>query len=179
MQYPRIIKLDNPKLKKLITDKESLIKTGRGISAEIDLIKESMDSTEKKLIAEERKVDVKDLVALSGPKKKQVEALLKEFEGLQKQIYERIKANTPQELRDQYETLKKQKDDKESDLNKLGHKVQKVKDKIIPLVQKLGKPHLEDEWEDFNTTKLDEDGTPILEIYSRLEEWKATQRQNK
>lgn len=174
--YPRIVKLDNQKLKGLIENKNELVLSGRKVDTEINLIKDAQKAVEKKLIEAEGKIDIADLTAKSLAIRDQMVEKLKEADEIQKQIYQKIKDNTPQELRDQYDQLEKQKSDKETELNKIGHKVQKVKDKIIPLVQKLGKPHLEEEWEDFNTTKLDKDGTPILEIYSRLEEWKATQR---
>jgi len=162
----RIVKLEHPKLKGWIEQKDELIQQGRKMSGEVDLISEAMESINKKLVAEEQKVDVKDLVVKG-------EELVKQLEGLQKQIYQRVRENTPQELRDQYELLEKQKAEKMTELNKLGHKVQKVKDKIVPLVQKLGKPHLETMYEDLNTTKLDEDGNVVLEIFDHLEEFKS------
>lgn len=174
--YPRIVRLDDAKLKDLILKKNDLVLEGRKVAEEIDLIKQAQDSVDKKLVAEEKKVDNKDLVEKGNAIVKKIEALAQELNAVQKDIYERVKSYTNPQFREEYETLEKQKQDKEKELNKLGHKVQKVKDKIIPIVQKLGKPYLEDEWEDFNTTKLDKDGIPILEIYSKLEEWKNIQR---
>lgn len=176
MQYPRIVKLDNPKLKDLILQKNDLVLSGRKIAEEIDLLGGSMKETENKLIAEESKVDVSELRAELKAKAKLITDIMVEAQAIEKEIYKKIKANTPQELRDEYDALAKEKEEKERELNKIGHKVQKVKDKIIPLVHKIGKPYLEDEFEDFSTTKLDKNNEPYIEIYSKLEEWKALQR---
>lgn len=172
MEYPKIVKLDDPKLKKLIESKKALILEGRGVAGQIDLITESLAATNAKLVEAESAVDVKDLVL-------EAEEHIKKLEELKLVIFDRIKVNTPQELRDQYDQLEKQKAEKEKELNKIGHQVQKVKDKIIPIVQKLGKPHLEDEFEDFETTDLDESGNPILTIFNHLEDWKKTFRSTK
>jgi chromosome segregation ATPase len=175
----RIVKLDDPKLKKLIVEKEGFVNEGRKVAGEIDLIKESQKSVEQKLVEEESKVDVSEFDKALLDKRDEMLALLKLSQRLERQRYDHILKNTPQELRDQYDQLEKQKEKKEQELNKLGHKVQKVKDRIIPIIHKLGKPHLEDEFEDFSTSKLDDTGTPVIEIYSRLEEWKAAQRSTK
>lgn len=168
----RTVVLEDSKLKKLIEQKQELVLSGRKIAEEIDLIKEAQKATENKMRIEEDKVDVKDLV-------EQAEEHVKQLEELKRLLFKKIRENTPQELRDQYDQLEKQKDEKHLELNKLGHKVQKIKDKIIPIVQKLGKPHLEDEWEDFDTTKIDDDGKVVLSIFSRLEEWKTANRKIK
>lgn len=178
MKYPKIVKLDDPKLKGLIVQKGDLILEGRKKSEEIDLIKESQEAVNKQLIEAESKVEIKDLHEKGNNIVKQMEKLADDLNVIKQEVFDRVKAYTDQSMRDQYETLDKQRKKAENDLNKIGHKVQKVKDKILPLVQKLGSPHLEDEFEDYATTRLDDDGTPILEIFSHLENWKDSFRKN-
>lgn len=171
MKYPRIVQLDSPKLKDLIVQKNDWVLAGRKVSGEIDLIVEAQKSTEKKLMVEEAKVDIKDLQTKGDNLLTQIDALMKDLQATKQEIFDRMKIYTSQSIRDEYETLEKQKKAKENELYKIGHKVQKVKDKILPLVQKIAQPYLEDEFEDFSTTRLDKKGNPVLEIFNHKEDW--------
>lgn len=81
-------------------------------------------------------------------------------------------------LLEQGRDLTKQIDKLDQERSVLGHKIQKLKDKIIPLAQELGKPFLHDEFEDFGTIDI-ENGSPIIEVFSHLETWKEGFRKNK
>lgn len=86
-----------------------------------------------------------------------------------------MQQNVPRELTKKYEDKKKFKELKENERNKIALKVQKFKDLIIPLGQKIAMPYLQEEFEDFNDIRL-ENGQIVLEIFSHLEDFKARKR---
>lgn len=68
--------------------------------------------------------------------------------------------------------LSKQIDVLENERNKKGLKIQKLKDKLIPLAQELAKPLLLNKYEDLETIDLDpETGKPTVNVFNHLEMW--------
>jgi hypothetical protein len=77
------------------------------------------------------------------------------------------------EGREQYKVVEKE----QQKLNKCGLKIQKYKDKIIPLVKELTKDLL-GEYEDLSEVKL-ENGKVILTIVDKVEEFKKTWKEER
>jgi len=100
-----------------------------------------------------------------------MEKCIKDIDEVKKDIYAKIKAGTPQEMRDKYDTMNKQKEEKEIERNKIALSAQKYNDKIIPLSRELMKPFLEDEFEDYDTIQV-KDGEVVCSIFSHLEDFK-------
>jgi len=172
------ITLTDEKLKKLLKEKSALIYTGRSKSKEITQLEEQMDALDKQLQSEEKKVDLKEFKTREKAISKRMEKCIKDIEAVKTDIYAKIKAETPQELRDKYEELKKQKDDKELERNKVALKAQKYTDLIIPLARELMKPYLENEYDDYETLKLENDEI-VCSIFNHLEEWKENFNKSK
>ena len=171
MTYPRELKLDNTELKNLIIKKGEIVKTGRAKSDEISKLEMEMADIEKQLIAEEKKVSLKEFKKKEKDITKRMEACIKDMNGVKKDIYTKLKKETSQDLRTKYDEAVKSKEKLEIERNKIALKAQKRNDKIIPLSRELMKPFLENEYEDFETIRVEKDEV-IATIFSHIEEWK-------
>lgn len=169
--YPRETKLENEELKNLILEKSKLVNEGRGISVEIEKLEKEMSEVEELLKAEEKKVDLKEFFKKEKSITKRMEKCIKEINEIKQAIYDKIKAETPQELRDKYDELNKKKEEKETERNKVALAAQKFNDKIIPLGRELMKPLLEDEYEDYDSIMI-KDGEMVCSIFSHLDDFK-------
>lgn len=171
MKYPREIKLENDKLKNLIEEKGKLVDKGRGKSKEIIKLEEEMAKIEKELIAEEKKVDLKEFHKREKEISKIMDKCIKDINKVKKDIYAKLKKETPQELRTKYDEANKAKEKLEVERNKIALKAQKYNDKIIPLGREVMKPFLQDEFEDYDTIMI-KDGKIYSAIFSHLEDFK-------
>ena len=79
----------------------------------------------------------------------------------------------PEHMKIEHYALRGRKEELELQRNKIGLKVQKVKDKVRPMIQKACKPHLEDDFEDLETAKL-AGNTVIVKKFSHLESFKKS-----
>lgn len=175
MQYPRTVVINDSKIKDWLEQKNDLILKGREISLDIEEIEKGQEIIDKQIQEEEKKVDIKDLEPESQAITKEFNAVLEKMEVFKKKVYNRLKAEVPPELGEKYEKNQKLKEKLENDRNKVGLKVQKIKDLIIPKTQKLAKPLLQNEFEDFSDLRL-ENGEVVLDIFSHLESWKEQRR---
>lgn len=170
-KYPRLIELEDTKLKKLLVEKSQLVEAGRAISEEIEGIEIEMDGIDKKIQELEKQVDISDIMAQEKVITERFEAIVKEMELLKNRIYERMNEQVPKENKLKYDELRKTKGELEEKRNRIALKVQKKNDKIIPISQKLMKPLLQDEYEDFDTIRI-ENGKVVGTIFSHLDDFK-------
>lgn len=171
--YPRKIELDSEKLEKLLTEKGELVKVGRIKSEEIEKLEISMDVVDKEIQEAEKKVKIDDLLEEEKAITKEVEECIVKMKEVKRKIFDRMNAEVPKELHEKYDELKKAKDEIETERNKIALKAQKFNDKIIPLGRKLMKPYLQDEFEDYDTLRL-EDGKVVATIFSHLNDFRTT-----
>lgn len=172
MIYPKVHKIEDPKLKELLQKKTDLVIEGREISQDIEDITNGNVIIDKQIQELEAKVDLKEFQEEAAESTKKMQALIDEANEIQNKIYAKLKAEIPPELGEKYDKNKKLIDELENQRNKIGLKIQKIKDRIIPMTQKIAKPLLEDEFEDFSDVRI-ENGEVIIEIFSHLEDWKA------
>lgn len=170
--YPREIKLENEELKGLIEEKSKLVNEGREKSVEIEKLEIEMAQTEKTLIEEEKKVNLDEFHKKEKSITKRMDKCIADINEVKKLIHAKIKAETPQELRTKYDELNKQKEEKETERNKIALSAQKFNDKIIPLSRELMKLLLQDEYEDYDTVML-KDGQVTCAIFSHLDDFKT------
>jgi len=171
MTYPRELKLENTELKNLIIKKGEIVKTGRAKSVEISKLEIEMDKTEKLLMAEEKKVDLKEFKKKEKDITKRMEKCIKDMNGVTKEIWAKIKKETSQDLRDKYDTANSAKEKLEIERNKIALKAQKYNDRIIPLGREIMTPFLENEFEDYDTIMV-KDNEIIFAIFRHLEDFK-------
>lgn len=172
----RIVTLDNPKLHQLVYEKSEMILEGIKVTDQIESVERDLKRINLKIKKVENGVDVKDFDKQGQVLKAEALKIAKQIAALNVQIHARYSEAVPKELIQEYRDAEKKKEELESQRNKIGLKVQKWKDKIIPLSQKVGKPYLEEEFEDFNTVRI-QDGKVVLEIFSHLEEFKQNFRE--
>ena len=172
MDYPRTVILENDKIRQLLIEKQELVLKGREISMAIDEKDEEMTEIDKKMQEEEKKVDTSDLVEIAKQYSDEFNALSAKMDELQKQRYDRLMANTPSEPREQYDTAKKMKEELEVERNKVGLKIQAKSDNIIPRARKLMQPYLMDEFDDYDSIRLEE-GNVVSTIFNHLEDFKT------
>lgn len=177
MEYPRQIVLQNPKLKKLLEEKAEFITLGREKSAEIDELDIQMEAIDKDIQAIEKSVDLTDLKAEAEEINKEMEAAMAKADALNKKTFERMKEKTVEKVKE-YEELKKKKEKVETERNKFALKANQKTDKIIPLGQKLMKEHIEDEFEDYDTIRL-ENGEIVCTLFSHLADFQRMYRAKK
>ncbi len=169
--YPKTITLESDKLKTLLTKKSELVLTGRAKSEEIEKIEKEMADLDVKLQEEEKKVDITDLNEKQKVIGAKVDEAIKEMNAIKEEIYARMKAKVNPELGTQYDALKKKKEDLESDRKRIALKANKYNDKIIPIGRELMKPHLKDQYEDYDSLYLD-NGEIYATIFSHLADFK-------
>lgn len=172
----RTLIIKNEKLKTLLGKKTEAVIKGRELTEDIEVIEAKMADIDKEVQAIENKVEIGDLNEKAQAITTEFNSLVAKMEEVKKEIYARIKTYVPVELTNNYEAQKKIKDELEIERNKLGLKINKYKDLIIPLTQKSAKPLLEDEYEDFSDVRL-EDGEVVIDIFSHLEDWKEKRKQ--
>ena len=102
-----------------------------------------------------------------------VEECIEKMKVIKQEIYDRMIAQVPQDLHRKYDELRKAKETLEEERNKAALKAQKYNDKIIPLAKQLMKPFLQDQYDDYDTLKLDGDEI-VATIFNHLIDWKNT-----
>lgn len=171
MTYPRIETIDSPKLKDLLDKKTELVLEGREITNDIEEIEQGNTIIDKQIQELESKVDLTEFKKEAEESTKKMQALLDEANAIQDKIYAKLKGEIPPDLGIKYGKNKDLISELEKKRNKIGLKIQKIKDMIIPIAQKIAKPLLRDEFEDFGDVRV-ENGEVIVEIFSHLENWK-------
>jgi len=172
-----MLKITNAKLYDWIMLKDKEVAGGRKIS-------EDMDKLEKKIkrfeIMEKRitgKIKPDQELVDKGDKmvkdlQKMQEELMKIADGINKKKLEAV----PQKMKDEHMALLKEREVLERERNKVALKVQKIKDRIVPLVQKEVKPLLCAErieqidmgrFDDIETAKA-KDGVVEISTFNRL-----------
>lgn len=172
MEYPKVITLENEKMKTLLTEKSNLVVSGRAVSVDIENIEAEMQEIDDKMKEIEKTVDISEFIEREKEISAKVDVAIKEMEQVQNEIRDKMLANIPSDLGDKYDELKNKKEALENDRNKIALKVQKYNDKIIPMGRKLMKPYLEDIYDDYDTISL-EDGKIVASIFNHVNDFKA------
>jgi phenylalanyl-tRNA synthetase alpha subunit len=170
--YPRKITIEDAKLKKLLTEKAELIVMGRAKSTEIEKLEAEMEILDNQMKEVQKSIDISDLKEKGNLIGERMEQCIKEMKDLETEINARLKEKSPTELLEKYDTTKTQKEDLETERNKIALKAQKYNDKVIPLGRKLMKPYLEDSFDDFDTIRI-EDGEIVASIFNHLNDFKT------
>lgn len=171
--YPRTIDLESPKLFELLQRKGDLIVSGREKSEEIEKVEIEMKAIDEQIQVFEKSVDTHEFDAEAKALTESMNAIVQQMDELKAKVRERLlKAISPDAIA-LYEQKKKEKEVKEGERNKIALKVQQYNDKIIPLTQKLMKPFLKEEGDDYDSIRL-EDGKIVGTIFNHFD----TFRQN-
>jgi len=174
MEYPKKVKIEDKKLFDYMTKKGEIIKIGIEKSNRLEEIEKEQKELDIKIQEEEKKVDIsekeKDLTTI-------VEDCVSKMQVIKKDIYERMKEQVDNTLIEKYESLEKERKELEEERNKIALKAQKYNDKIIPLGKKLMSEFIEDEYDDYETLKI-ENGEIVATIFNHLHDFKENFKKN-
>ena len=167
----RTITINNEKLNKLLSEKEALILEGRATSELIETKESELEAIDKQVQEIEKTVDIKDLEEKANEATEAFNLAVKQMEAVRNEIFARMSKAVPNELKTKYEDIKKEIEELEIKRNKIALNAQKRTDKIIPLARKEMAKFIEDEFEDFESLKL-ENGIIVGTIFNQVEEFK-------
>lgn len=169
--YPRTVTISDSKLTKLLKEKAEMVLEGRSISEDIDEKEKEMDIIDKEVQAVEASVEVADLRAEAEVLTKEFNAIMTKMEDNQKKVRERLHEIVPQEMKDKYDSKKKEKEELENKRNKIALRIQKWNDRIIPMARKVMATFIQNEYEDYDTLRI-ENGEVVGTIFNHFEDWK-------
>lgn len=165
-----MIKFENKKIHDYIVKKDALVTEGRKISQAIDDVEKKIGEFEVKEREITSKIEVKELQDKGDAINNEMRGRFEELQKLIEEIEEIRLAGIPKEMKDEHLALMKQREVLERDRNKIFLKVQKVKDLVVPLIQKEVKPLLS-EYDDIETAKT-KDGQVVIATFNHLDEFK-------
>lgn len=163
------MEIQNDKLYSLLAEKDELVKKGRKVSAKVEITNLKIEKNKDK----QRKYTAynpKELMVRAMELDSKIAKDLTELEGIQKEVMRLKVDKIPPEVAKEYEDLKKEGEELEIERNKLALKVQKIKDRSIPIIQKEVRPFLK-EYEDIESAEL-KGGKILVKTFNHLDEWK-------
>lgn len=165
-----MIKIKNKKLVTLLLEKDKLVKEGRAISVEMEKIEKDINKCEDKEKAITAKVNPTELVKQADAMQEEINTKIKQFEEIANEITKIKLAAIPKDLEQKHRDLMSTREKLERDRNKIALKIQKIKDRVIPVIQEKVVPMLK-EYEDISTADV-KDGEVVVTTFSHLEDWK-------
>jgi len=163
--------LYNKKIHSLLTQKDELVKEGRAVSKKLEKLEAKILDCENKEKDITAKVQPKELGDKAEELKAKINEMIKEFEKVAGEITQEKLAGIPKDLEKKHKELLADKEKLERERNKIALKVQKVKDRVVPLIKKEVEPQLK-EYEDIETAVV-KGGLVEVTTFSHLEEFKA------
>jgi predicted nucleic acid-binding Zn-ribbon protein len=167
----KTLTINNPKIVTYLQDKDTLVKQGRKISEKIEKIEAKIAKNDARQREITTKVEPTELIKAGKALQEDINQKLTDLDFIGDQIMQAKLAAIPEEVKKEYFILKKEKEELEEDRNKIALKVQKIKDRVVPIIKKEVKPLL-GEYEDIETAQVAR-GQVKIEVFSYLEQWKA------
>lgn len=163
--------IENKKLHDWIVQKDELVSQGRKISGEIEKIEKKIKVYQEKEMEITGKVEPNPELKKEGDElARTIEQSMKRLEAIGNQIEKEKLEAIPQDVKEAHQNLMKEREEKERERNKIALKVQKIKDRVVPLIQKEVKPLLK-EYEDIETART-KNGKVVINTFNHLEEFK-------
>lgn len=166
-----MIKLKNKQIAKYLKEKDDLVTKGRAISVELEELDKKIDANNKKQLEITAKVDPKELVKEGEALQKKINKDLETLNEVGNKIMKAKLDGIPEEVKKEFFVLKTEHESLEKERNKIALKVQKIKDRVIPIIQRECKPQLS-EYEDIESTEIRGDNV-LVKTFDHLEEFKA------
>lgn len=172
-----MILIKNKIVAQLLEKKDSEISKGRLLSKDIEKNNKRIEELKKIERDITEKVECKELIeeatALAGEIDKKYEIL--------NELYEKVRAEKikaiPDDVRKEHESLIETNKKIEKQRQRHGEAVQKIKEKVVPTIQKKVAPDLPSEFHDIGTAKLNKEGDVEVEIFSHIDEFKKKFRE--
>lgn len=166
-----MITLKNKKLVEWITEKDVLVSEGRKMSIELEKIEKEIKEHQNKEKEITGKIEPDEKLKEEGDLLvKEIEKKIKRLGELGAEIEEKKLDAIPKDIKEHHQELLKKREQLQREQNKIALKVQKIKDRVIPLIQREVKPLLQ-EYDDIETAKVKDDEV-IINTFNHLEEFK-------
>jgi predicted nucleic acid-binding Zn-ribbon protein len=172
-----MIELTNERLYKLIETKDELVKSGRKLSSELETIEFKIKKFQDKEKVITGKTEPKDLMTKGEIIRLELERAMKSFDEIAAQIQEAKLQAIPAQMKADHLALMKKREELETERNKIALKIQKIKDKLVPILKKEITPHLQ-EFDDTESVEL-KNGKIIVKTFNYLEDFKKQFRNKK
>lgn len=167
-----MITLENRRLHDYIVQKDELVDVGRGISRQIEAIEVKVKRFEQKEKTITAKITPpKELTDRGDEIVREVTKLQTELTKIADAINQSKLDAIPEDMKNEHLALLKEREKLERERNKIALKVQKIKDRLIPIVQKEVKPLLK-EYDDIETARV-KDGKVVISTFNHLEDFKS------
>lgn len=167
-----MITIKNKKVVTLLKEKEELVLTGRETSKKIEALDLKIFNLDKK----ERKITdsvlPKELLEKGEALKAKINLEVEELQKIGQEIENAKIEAIPQSMVDEHYAYRDEKEKLEKERNKIALKIQKIKDKVIPLIKKEVAPQI-GEYEDIESSEIINDEV-VIKTFDRLEEFKKS-----
>lgn len=165
-----MIELQHKKLRDLILLKDEIVTGGRKLTSEIERLERQVrvfEDKEKKITG---KVEPDAALKAEGDALVEVfNKTLNRLEVIGKAIEKKKLEAIPDDVREGHKAVLKEIEKLDRDRNKAALKVQKIKDRIIPIIQGEVKPMLK-EYDDIETAQVRGDKV-IITTFNHLNDW--------
>lgn len=165
-----MIKIFNNKLLKLLVDKNALVKEGRKISSMLETIEFKIKKFQDKEKIITGKYEPKDLMTRGEIIRLELERVMKKFEEISTELKEAKLAQIPAKMKADHEALMAERVKLETERNKIALKIQKIKDRAVPIIKAEVKPHLK-EYDDIETAEVVDDHIEVV-TFNHVEQFK-------
>jgi hypothetical protein len=175
-----MIIIENKKIHDFIVEKDKLVDEGRALAKDLDVIQDKITDYETKEKAITEKVKAPKELEEEGNKiAKIIEDSMKRLEVLGQQIEQTKLDAIPKKMKEEHQALMDTRKEKESMQAKIALKIQKIKDRIVPKIQKDITPSLRrskmkeidiGKFEDIETART-KDGKIMINTFNHLEDW--------
>lgn len=169
----REIKVYSAKILKLLDDKAELVRIGRKESEKIEEISkeiEELNKEEKKIV---ETVEPKELIEEGEALNTKIQEDIKRLQKIGEEIENKKIESIPKEMKDKHYALRDSREKLERERNKIALKVQKIKDRVIPLIQKEALKNGLAETEEI-TEAVPKEGAVSIKIVDVVEQFKQT-----
>lgn len=171
-----MLKIQNKKIHDFIVMKDELVTKGRAITADIEAVEKKIKACENKEKEITGKIEPDPELKAEGDRLVGIfNETMKKIEEIGNKIEAKKMEAIPKELIDEHKEFLKEKEQLERERNKIALKVQKTKDRVIPIIQKEVKPHLK-EYDDIETATV-KDGEVLITTFNHLDDWKRKFKQ--
>lgn len=167
-----MIKITNKRIADYLRQKDVLVNEGRAISKELVDIEHKIATLDRKERKITEKVQPQELLEQGEKLKGEINTMVEELQKIGKAIEDAKIAAIPEDMVKNHYALRDLKEKKERERNKIALKIQKIKDKVSPIIRKEVKPLLKEEYDDIESADVDGDEI-VIKTFNHLEEWKA------
>lgn len=167
----KTLKLQQPKILEYLRQKDDWVQKGRAISEQIEQIEQEIQELDTQEKTFTTACEPKELLEEGKSIQEQINALILRLQEVSTKIQDEKIGSIPKDMVDRHYKLRDSKEKLERERNKIALKVQKIKDKVIPLVRKAVIPLLE-EYDDIERAEI-VDNEVVVTTFNHLEEFKG------